>query len=149
MGNIQGGEFLLLLVLAVIILGPQRLPEYAAKLAHAVRNLRDMAEGAKTQIKQEMGPAFDDVNWRQLDPRQYDPRRIVREALSPTPGATQAPASAGGPGGTTTAAAAGMVPVVSDGGTASDSTRPRRSRPRSSRVRHDPSLPTPFDVDAT
>lgn len=149
MANIQGGEFLLLLILAVIILGPSRLPEYAAKLAHAVRNLRDMAEGAKTQIKQEMGPAFDDVNWRQLDPRQYDPRRIVREALSPTAGPGQPSASTGVAAGTTTAAAAGMVPLEQQGAGASEGTRPRRSRSRSSRVRHDPSLPTPFDVDAT
>ena len=28
-----------------------------------------------------MGPEFEDINWRQYDPRQYDPRRIVREAL--------------------------------------------------------------------
>ena len=28
-----------------------------------------------------MGPDFDDVDWRTLDPRQYDPRRIIREAL--------------------------------------------------------------------
>ena len=148
MGNIQGGEFLLLLILAVIILGPSRLPEYAAKLAHAVRNLRDMAEGAKSQIKQEMGPAFDDVNWRQLDPRQYDPRRIVREALSPAAGTP--PSSAPGlPAGTTTAAAAGMVPLAGDGDPVAGPARPRRGRPRTTRVRHDPSLPTPFDVDAT
>jgi sec-independent protein translocase protein TatB len=141
MANIQGGELLLLLVLAVIILGPHRLPEYAAKLAHAVRNLRDMAEGAKSQIRQEMGPAFEDVNWRQLDPRQYDPRRIVREALS-----TSSPAATGSA--RTTAAAAGMVPLAADGTPAQDHP-PRASRPRARRVRHDPSLPTPFDVDAT
>jgi sec-independent protein translocase protein TatB len=28
-----------------------------------------------------MGPEFDDIDWQQFDPRQYDPRRIVREAL--------------------------------------------------------------------
>ena len=40
-----------------------------------------MAEGAKTQIKDELGPEYEDVDWRKLDPRQYDPRRIIREAL--------------------------------------------------------------------
>ncbi|MGC1208620.1 MAG: twin-arginine translocase TatA/TatE family subunit, partial [Ornithinimicrobium sp.] len=80
--NLGSGEILLILILAVIILGPSKLPEYAASLARLVRNLRDMAEGAKTQIKEEMGPACYDVNWDQLDPRQYDPRRIVREALA-------------------------------------------------------------------
>jgi sec-independent protein translocase protein TatB len=75
------GEILLVAVLAVFILGPDRMPEYAAKLAHWIRKLRVMAEGAKTQLKDQLGPDYQDINWRQYDPRQYDPRKIVREAL--------------------------------------------------------------------
>jgi len=131
--NLGGGEVLLILVLAFVILGPSKMPEYAAGLARAVRNLRDMAEGAKSQIREEMGPAFDDVDWQQLDPRQYDPRRIVREALA-------APSQAKD----TTAARSGMVPVDETGQPSTDP--PARRRPR---YRHDPSLPTPYDTDAT
>jgi sec-independent protein translocase protein TatB len=40
-----------------------------------------MANGAKDRMREEMGPDFDDVDWKKLDPRQYDPRRIIREAL--------------------------------------------------------------------
>ncbi len=75
------GEILLVAVLAVFILGPDRMPEYAGKLAHWIRKLRVMAEGAKTQLKDQLGPEYQDINWRQYDPRQYDPRKIVREAL--------------------------------------------------------------------
>ena len=82
MFGINGGEFIILAILAVIILGPERLPEYAAKLAHGIRKARVMAEGAKTQLKDQLGPEYSDINWRQYDPRQYDPRRIVREALA-------------------------------------------------------------------
>jgi sec-independent protein translocase protein TatB len=32
-----------------------------------------------------LGPEFDEVDWKKLDPRQYDPRRIVRDALSLQP----------------------------------------------------------------
>ena len=45
-----------------------------------------MAQGASEQVRSELGPEFDDVDWRKLDPRQYDPRRIVREALADLPG---------------------------------------------------------------
>lgn len=79
--GINGWELLALLFLAVVILGPERLPEYAAKLAHGIRKLRVMAEGAKGQLKDQLGPEYEDINWRQYDPRQYDPRRIVKEAL--------------------------------------------------------------------
>jgi sec-independent protein translocase protein TatB len=47
--GINGGEFLLLLVVAVLVIGPDRMPEYAAKLAKLVRQLRDMADTAKAQ----------------------------------------------------------------------------------------------------
>lgn len=121
--NLSSGEIILLVVLGVIILGPKNLPRYAAQLADWVRQLRDLAEGAKTQIREEMGPAFDDVDWRQLDPRQYDPRRIVRDALrDPAPDAPAAPAPA-------------PAPAPASGN-------------RLLRV-HDPSVPTPFDPDAT
>lgn len=68
-------------IIAVFVLGPERLPEYAAKLARLAKSLRAMADGAKDRMREEMGPDFDDVDWKKLDPRQYDPRRIIREAL--------------------------------------------------------------------
>lgn len=121
--NLGSGEIVLLVVLGVIILGPRNLPRYAAQLADWARQLRDLAEGAKTQIRQEMGPAFDDVDWSQLDPRQYDPRRIVREALREPPSRSGAGAGTGN-----------VAP-------------PTLAHPR---VRvHDPELPTPYDPEAT
>ena len=90
MVGVNGWEFVLLIVIAVVVLGPERLPEYAAKLGRLVRQVRAMAEGARGQLREQMGPEFDDINWRQYDPRQYDPRRIVREALlDPTPVETE------------------------------------------------------------
>src|SRR6476659_4103372 len=84
--DVNGWEFVLLLLIGVVVLGPERLPEYAAKLGRLVRQARAMAEGAKGQLREQMGPEFDDINWRQYDPRQYDPRRIVRGALmDPSP----------------------------------------------------------------
>lgn len=75
------GELAIIIVLAMVIIGPSRLPEYAAKLARGIRQMRVLADGAKSTLKEQMGPEFEDVNWRQYDPRQYDPRRIVRDAL--------------------------------------------------------------------
>ncbi|KRF08538.1 preprotein translocase subunit TatA [Arthrobacter sp. Soil782] len=81
MFGINGYEFLLLALIAVIVLGPERLPEYASQLAQLVKGLRRMATGAREQLREEVGTEFDDVDWRKLDPRQYDPRRIIKEAL--------------------------------------------------------------------
>ena len=79
--DINGWEFILLLIIGIVVLGPERLPEYAAKLARLVRQVKGMAQNAREQLKEQMGPDFEDVDWIKYDPRQYDPRRIVREAL--------------------------------------------------------------------
>jgi sec-independent protein translocase protein TatB len=44
--------------------------------------MKKMAEGAKGQLQTEIG---EELDWKQLDPRKYDPRRIIREALAETP----------------------------------------------------------------
>ncbi|MGV8883331.1 MAG: Sec-independent protein translocase TatB [Rhodoglobus sp.] len=75
-------KLLVLGIIAVFLLGPERLPYYASQLARLVRSLRGMATGAKERMREEMGPDFDDIDWKKLDPRQYDPRRIIREALT-------------------------------------------------------------------
>lgn len=84
-------KLLLIGLIAVIIIGPDRLPGYAAQFGRLIRSLRDMANGAKERMREEMGPDYDDVDWKKLDPRQYDPRRIIREALTDDPAPAAAP----------------------------------------------------------
>ena len=84
-GGLTIDKFVVILVIAVFLLGPERIPHYAAQLGRLVRSVRNMADGAKERLREEMGPDFDDVDWKKLDPRQYDPRRIIREALLEDP----------------------------------------------------------------
>ena len=100
MFGINGPEFLLLLIIGILVIGPQRLPEYTQKLANLVKEVRRMASGAREQIKEEVGIDIDDVDWKKYDPRQYDPRRIIKEALlddDTKPVSPGAPASAVAP----------------------------------------------------
>jgi sec-independent protein translocase protein TatB len=77
--GLSGEKLLILGLIAVFILGPERLPHYAQQLAKFVKQVRRMAEGAKDQLSNEIG---EELDWKKLDPRQYDPRRIIREALA-------------------------------------------------------------------
>jgi len=83
-------KLLLILVIAAVLLGPERLPEVASQLARFTKWLRSFVAGTKDRVKEEMGDDFDEVDWSQLDPRRYDPRRIIADALldSPAPAAT-------------------------------------------------------------
>jgi sec-independent protein translocase protein TatB len=86
-------KLMLIGIIAVFLIGPDRLPGYTAQFARLITSLRDMARGAKDRMRDELGPDFDELEWKKLDPRQYDPRRIIREALLED-ASTSAPASA-------------------------------------------------------
>ncbi|ROQ38443.1 sec-independent protein translocase protein TatB [Frondihabitans sp. PhB188] len=88
-------KLIVIALIAVLLLGPARLPIYASKLAQLVKTVRGMADTARARMREEMGDEFDDVDWQKLDPRQYDPRRIIRDALLEEPTtAISTPASA-------------------------------------------------------
>jgi sec-independent protein translocase protein TatB len=74
-------KLLVIGVIAAFLIGPARLPKYAASLAQLTVRAREFLRGARERVKDEMGEDFEDLDWRTLDPRQYDPRRIIREAL--------------------------------------------------------------------
>jgi sec-independent protein translocase protein TatB len=79
--GLSGEKLIILVIIAAFVLGPERLPQYAKQLANLIKSVRRMAEGAKDQLSNELGPEYQDLDWKKLDPRQYDPRRIIREAL--------------------------------------------------------------------
>ncbi|EAQ00029.1 hypothetical protein JNB_07659 [Janibacter sp. HTCC2649] len=134
MFGINGWEIVLLALIAVFVLGPERLPEYAQKLAQMIKKARVMAEGAKGQLKDQLGPEYNDINWRQYDPRQYDPRRIVREALiEPLEDAASSLKSGG------------TNPDIGDGVVINDDGVHYGTDLRT----WDPLRATPYDVDAT
>ena len=122
-------KLLLIGLVAALMVGPERLPRYAESLAGYTRRARDWVTTARPRVRDEMGEDFDDVDWRTLDPRQYDPRRIIREALlddAPVP--------------TVRAAQAGAA-------IASTGTPP--PPPVRSPFRGPEDGPTPFDTEAT
>jgi len=133
--GINGPEFFLLLIIGVLVIGPQRLPEYTQKLANLVKEVRRMASGAREQIKEEVGIDIDDVDWKKYDPRQYDPRRIIKEALLDD---DSKPVSAGAPA---------AVAAVSGAAAVAGETAPER--PQRVLQSLPPGEAAPFDTEAT
>ena len=136
MFGINGPEFFLLLIIGVLVIGPQRLPEYTQKLANLVKEVRRMASGAREHIKEEVGIDIDDVDWKKYDPRQYDPRRIIKEALLDDdikPVSAGAPAAVAAVSGAAAVAAAEAAPA----------------RPQRTVQTLPPGEAAPFDTEAT
>ena len=71
---------------AVLVIGPSRMPLYAHRLAELIRAVRSFREGARARAEQETGLSADVLDWHSI--QQYDPRPIIREALD-SPAATQ------------------------------------------------------------
>ncbi|MEO6504274.1 MAG: sec-independent translocase [Jatrophihabitantaceae bacterium] len=69
MFNIGPLEFVVLAAVALIVFGPDRLPELARDAARMLRTLRDVAQGARTQLNSELGPEFADFDLSSLNPR--------------------------------------------------------------------------------
>ena len=75
--DINGPEFVLLLVLAIILFGPERLPELARKAARVLRYVRTMAGTAQEQLSKELGPGFEDLDLRDLNPRTFVQKHLM------------------------------------------------------------------------
>ena len=77
MFNVGPLELMVLAVVGLIVLGPDRLPGLARDAARMLRTLRDMATGARSQLRDELGPEFADVDLRNLNPRTAISRAIL------------------------------------------------------------------------
>ena len=75
--DINAPEFVLLLVLAVILFGPERLPDLARKAARVIRYVRTMASSAQEQLSKELGPEFENMDLRDLNPRTFVQKHLL------------------------------------------------------------------------
>ena len=82
MFNIGPLELVVLALVGIIVLGPDRIPGVARDAARMIRQLRDMATGARSQLKNELGPEFADVGLDSLrELRSLNPRTAIQRAL--------------------------------------------------------------------
>ena len=97
--GISGGEFLVLLVVGALVLGPKNIAEALRAMRKGIEALRQWSAGMRAEAGGELGVAEKEVAaLANLDFRQLDPRRIVREAVREEMEAWMAMADAGGAG---------------------------------------------------
>jgi sec-independent protein translocase protein TatB len=64
-------KILILAVIALIIFGPNELPKMASQAGRALRDLRKIAEGAKNDLREGLGPEFQDFELEDLNPKRF------------------------------------------------------------------------------
>lgn len=79
-------EIVVLAVLAVVIFGPEKLPQLARKSARVLNYLRNIANDAQGRLREELGPEFADLNLADLNPKTLVTKHVlnpVQETLDP------------------------------------------------------------------
>jgi sec-independent protein translocase protein TatB len=94
-------KLLVLAVIALVIFGPHELPKIASQAGKALRDLRKIAEGAKNDLREGLGPEFADFEIEDLNPKRFVQKHLFDDINgdSATAGAAaqpSRPAAAGG-----------------------------------------------------
>ncbi len=70
-------KLLVLAVIALVIFGPNELPKIAAQAGRALRDLRKIAEGAKADLREGLGPEFPDFDIEDLNPKRFVQKHLL------------------------------------------------------------------------
>ena len=73
-------ELTVIIVVAVLVFGPDRLPDLARQAGRFLRQMRTIADSARDDLRRELGPEFSDLELRDLDPRTIV-RKHILEAM--------------------------------------------------------------------
>ena len=75
-------KLLVLAVIALVVFGPHELPKIAAQAGRALRDLRRIAEGAKADLREGLGPEFQDFDFEDLNPRRFVQKHLLDEPVN-------------------------------------------------------------------
>jgi sec-independent protein translocase protein TatB len=75
--NLGWGEIVVLLVLALFVFGPERLPTLAAEAGRGLRKVRRYVKGMTEDLKSELGPELGDVDLTSLNPRTFVAKHLL------------------------------------------------------------------------
>jgi len=76
MFNIGAGEFLTLALLALVLIGPDKLPTVAVDAARMLKKVRRLAQSATAELRENMGPGFEDLQVEDLHPKKLIAKQL-------------------------------------------------------------------------
>ncbi|MFD5949579.1 sec-independent translocase [Streptomyces collinus] len=74
-------ELVTLIVLAVLVFGPDKLPKVIQDVTRTIRKIREFSESAKNDIREELGPEFKDFEFEDLNPKTFIRKQLDNEDL--------------------------------------------------------------------
>ena len=74
-------ELITLVVLAVLVFGPDKLPKVIQDVTRTIRKIREFSESAKQDIRSELGPEFKDFEFEDLNPKTFIRKQLDNDDL--------------------------------------------------------------------
>ncbi|MCS0605922.1 sec-independent translocase [Streptomyces sp. LP11] len=74
-------ELVTLIVLAVLVFGPDKLPKFIQDVTRTIRKIREFSESAKQDIRSELGPEFKDFDFEDLNPKTFLRKQLDSDEL--------------------------------------------------------------------
>ncbi|MGW0992566.1 sec-independent translocase [Streptomyces sp. NPDC002520] len=74
-------ELVTLIVLAVLVFGPDKLPKFIQDTMRTIRKIREFSESAKQDIREELGPEFKDFDFEDLNPKAFLRKQLDNDEL--------------------------------------------------------------------
>jgi sec-independent protein translocase protein TatB len=113
-------KLVFLAVIALVVFGPHELPRIAQQAGRALRDLRRIAAGATADLREGLGPEFQDFDFDDLNPRRFVQKHLLDGAQPlldefKSTSSTVLGGTAGGTAAAGTALANGTRPILLDG----------------------------------
>lgn len=74
-------ELVTIIVLAVLVFGPDKLPKVIQDVMRTIRKIREFSESAKADIREELGPEFKDFDFEDLNPKTFLRKQLDNDEL--------------------------------------------------------------------
>ena len=74
--DLGAGELLGLAILAMLLVGPERLPKIAVEAAQWVKKARGLATKATAELRENLGPGFEDLQPKDLNPKTFLKKQV-------------------------------------------------------------------------
>lgn len=139
-------EIAVLIIIAVVMFGPEKVPQYARKAARVFHFIRNIANSTRDQLRQDLGPKYSDLEIQDLNPKVFVAKYLLDDFREDIDGIKSDLSDVRDD---LTGVQSDLRSAVDDAADAVQDTQAGASQTSVAVAERNPFVPTPFDIEAT